>query len=215
VNVRRFDVLTRVVHWTIAALTLVLLATGTILYVGQLEAAVGRRAQLAAIHVWCGLLLPVPLILGVVLGRAGVGLRADLHELSWWSRGDKRWLRRSTRQQPDGKFNGGQKLATALFGGLLLAQLLTGALMHWNQPFPDDWRTGATFVHDWGYLALVVLVLGHVGRAFQEPVLLNSMVTGKVPSAWAERERPAWADEQRTREPEAANSEEHIACESE
>jgi len=94
----------------------------------------------------------------------------------------------------------------ALFGGLLVAQLLTGALMHWNQPFPDDWRTGATFVHDWGYLALVVLVLGHVGRAFQEPVLLNSMVTGKVPSAWAERERPAWADEQRTREPESATS---------
>ena len=67
-NVRRFDVVTRVVHWTIALLTLVLLATGTILYVGQLEAAVGRRAQLATIHVWCGLLLPVPLIVG--FGRA-------------------------------------------------------------------------------------------------------------------------------------------------
>jgi formate dehydrogenase subunit gamma len=192
VSVRRFDVLTRIVHWTIAALTLVLLATGTILYVGQLEAAIGRRAQLATIHVWCGVLLPLPLILGAVLRRAGAGLRTDLRDLSWWSRGDKRWLRRSTRATPEGKFNGGQKLATALFGGLLLAQLLTGAVMHWNQPFPDDWRTGATFVHDWAYLALVVLVLGHVGRAFQEPVLLNSMVTGKVPSAWADRERPGW-----------------------
>ena len=34
--------------------------------------------------------------------------------------------------------------------------------MHWNKPFPDDWRTGATFVHDWAYLVLVVLTIGHV-----------------------------------------------------
>ena len=189
---RRFDVLTRVVHWAIAVLTLVLLGTGTILYVGQLEAAVGRRAQLATIHVWCGLLLPIPLVIAYVLRRTGARLRADLHELTWWTDDDKRWLRRSTRRVPAGKFNGGQKLATVLFGGLLLAQLLTGSLMHWNQPFPDDWRTGATFVHDWAYLALFVLTLGHIGKAFQEPALLNSMVTGTVPAAWAERERPAW-----------------------
>ena len=191
-TIRRFDVVTRVVHWTIAVLTLVVLVTGTILYVGQLEAAVGRRAQLATIHVWCGLLLPIPLVLAYVLRRAGARLRSDLHELTWWSDADRRWLRRSTRRAPEGKFNGGQKLATVLFGGLLLAQLLTGSLMHWNQPFPDEWRTGATFVHDWAYLALFVLTLGHIGKAFQEPALLSSMFTGTVPSEWADRERPAW-----------------------
>jgi len=206
VKVQRFDLVTRLVHWTIAVLTLSLLATGTILYVGQLEAAIGRRAQLATIHLWCGLLLPVPLVVAVVLHRPGAGLRADLHELSWWSGADKRWLRRSTRGVPVGKFNGGQKLATALFGGLLLAQLATGALMHWNHSFPDDWRTGATFVHDWAYLALMVLVLGHIGRAFQEPVLLNSMVTGKVPTAWAERERPGWKEAVCERDSSSASS---------
>ena len=204
-KVQRFDLATRLVHWTVAVLTLVVLATGTILYVGQLEAAVGRRAQLASIHLWCGLLLPVPLVVGALLRRRGAGLRADLHELSWWSAADKRWLRRSSRRIPAGKFNGGQKLATALFGGLLLAQLITGAVMHWNQPFPDDWRTGATFVHDWGYLALVVLVLGHIGRAFQEPVLLNSMVTGTVPTEWAERERPVWAGRPGARQHESTS----------
>src|SRR3954471_3299081 len=205
VNVRRFDVLTRVVHWTIAILTLVLLATGTILYVGQLEAAVGRRAQLATIHVWSGLLLPVPLIVGAVLRRSGARLRADLHELSWWSSADKQWLRRSTRHQPDGKFNGGQKLATALFGGLLLAQLLTGAIMHWNASFSDEWRTGATFVHDWAYLALTVLVLGHIGRALREPELLTAMTVGTVPLEWAHRERPGWARTQPTATSEPHN----------
>jgi formate dehydrogenase subunit gamma len=195
VKLLRFDLTTRLVHWTCAVLTLGLLVTGTILYVGQLEAAVGRRAQLAMIHVWCGVLLPVPLLLGVALRRRGALLRQDLHELSWWTRADRRWLRRSTRVTPDGKFNGGQKLATALFGALLVAQLLTGLLMHWNHAFSDDWRTGATFVHDWGYLALFALVLGHVGRALREPELLSSMFVGTVPSEWAERERPGWANE--------------------
>ena len=186
-TIARFDKVTRLVHWSTAVLLFGLLTTGTILYVGQLEAAVGRHALLATIHVWCGLLLAVPLVIGVGLHRAGRGLRADLHELSWWSRADRRWLHRSTRTAPDGKFNGGQKLATALFGGLLLAQLITGALMHWNGRFPDDWRTGATFVHDWAYLALFVLVVGHLGRSFREPELLNSMVIGTVPVEWAER----------------------------
>jgi formate dehydrogenase subunit gamma len=185
--VTRFDLTTRVVHWTIAVLTLALLVTGTILYVGQLEAAVGRRAQLATIHVWCGLLLPIPLLAAVALRRKGRALRNDLHELSWWTRADREWLRRSTRRPPEGKFNGGQKLATALFGGLLLAQLVTGALMHWNQPFADDWRTGATFVHDWAYLGLFVLTVGHIGKAFSEPALLNAMVTGTMPVSRAER----------------------------
>ena len=67
--------------------------------------------------------------------------------------------------------------------------------MHWNTPFSDDWRTGATFVHDWVYLALFVLVLGHVGRALREPELLTAMVVGTVPIEWAERERPGWARE--------------------
>jgi len=199
-SVRRFDIVTRVVHWTIAVMTLVLLLTGTILYVGQLEAAIGRRAFLRTVHVWCGLLLPVPVLVAVLLQRHGRALRADLHDLSWWTDADRRWLRRKTRSKPAGKFNGGQKLATALFGGLLLAQLVTGALMHWNDPFPDDWRTGATFVHDWAYLALFLLVLGHIGRAFAEPEMLRSMVVGSVPAEWAERERPGWAEEQLTRQ---------------
>jgi len=193
VTIRRFDVVTRVTHWATAVFTLGLLVTGTILYVGQLSAAVGRRALLAEIHLWCGILLAVPLLVGIALRRAGRELRTDLRELSWWTRADRRWLRRATRTTPTGKFNGGQKIATALFGGLLLSQLITGALMQWNKPFSDDWRTGATFVHDWGYIALLVLVVGHVGKAFREPELLKSMGTGDVPAEWARRERPGWA----------------------
>jgi len=190
--IRRFDVATRVAHWTTTILAVVLLGTGTILYVGQLSAIVGRRALLASIHVWSGILLFVPLLAGMALPRLGRHLRADVHELGQWTKNDRRWLRRRTRVAPAGKFNGGQKLAAAAFAGLFAMQLLTGALMHWNQPFADDWRTGATFVHDWVYLALVVLTVGHIHRALREPELLRAMTSGTVTRSWSERERPGW-----------------------
>jgi formate dehydrogenase subunit gamma len=179
----RFDVVTRSVHWLTAVLLGLLLLTGTVLYVGQLSAAVGRRALLVNIHLVSGLLLIVPLVLGVALPRHGARLRADLNDLNHWTRDDRRWLRKRTRAEPVGKFNGGQKLVTAVFGGLFVMQLLTGALMHWNGPFSDEWRTGATFVHDWAYLGLVALVVGHVMKAVQHPDLLTAMWRGAPPSA--------------------------------
>ena len=191
-EVRRFDVVTRVVHWAVALLVLTMVATGTILYVGQLSAAVGRRALLARIHVWSGIALVV-LAVGAALARPfTAGVRAELSDLGRWTARDRRWLRSRTRTTPAGKYNGGQKLATALFGALLLMQILTGALMHWNEPFSDSWRTGATFVHDWTYLALVVLIVGHVLRAIGEPALLRAIVRGRVTRTWAERERRGW-----------------------
>jgi formate dehydrogenase subunit gamma len=205
--IQRFDRVTRLVHWSTTVLAITLLGTGTILYVGQLSAIIGRRALLARIHLWAGLLLLVPLALGLLLGRAGRGLRADVVELGRWSDGDGRWLRRRTRTTPMGKFNGGQKLAAAAFAGLFVMQLLTGALMHWNEPFADEWRTGATFVHDWAYLALVVLVIGHIRHALREPELLKSMTTGTVPRIWADHERPGWAA--RLTDPDAPSLKSH------
>ena len=191
----RFDAITRIVHWATAGLGIVVLLTGTILYVDQLSTKIGRRALIENVHVVCSWLSLVPLLVGVLLSRPGRRL-ADLAELSRWTKADRRWLRRSTRTTPAGKFNGGQKLASALFAALFAMQLLTGSLMLWNKPFADSWRTGATYVHDWVYLALVVLVTGHVLEAIREPELLRSMIDGTVPRWYAERERPRWAETQ-------------------
>jgi formate dehydrogenase subunit gamma len=196
----RFDAVTRFVHWATTALGIVVLLTGTILYVDELSTKIGRRALIENVHVVCSWLLVVPLLVGVLLSGPGRRLRADLVELSRWTRADRRWLRRSTRTTPAGKFNGGQKLAAALFAGLFVMQLLTGSLMLWNKPFSDSWRTGATFVHDWGYLALVVLVAAHVVKAIQQRELLGSMIDGTVPRWYAEQERPRWAASQLSEE---------------
>lgn len=190
----RFDRTTRIVHWATAALGGIALVTGTILYVPELSAVIGLRAVLKNVHVIASLALLVPLLVGAASGSSGRRLRADLVELSRWTRSDRRWLRRRTRGVAGGKFNGGQKLVTAAFAGLFALQLVTGAVMYWHDPFPNGWRTGATFVHDWAYLGLAVATLGHIIKAMAEPELLSSMVRGNVPVAWAERERPGWHD---------------------
>ena len=191
-EVDRFDVVTRVVHWSTAVLGLAALGTGTVLYVPELSAAVGLRAVVKNVHVVSGLLCLVPVVVGAALGPTGRRLRRDVSELGRWTASDRRWVRRRTRGLPGGKFNGGQKLVTALFAGLLVLQYMTGSVMYWHDPFTDSWRTGATFVHDWAFIGLAIATLGHVIKAIGEPELLGSMWRGTVPRAWAARERPGW-----------------------
>jgi formate dehydrogenase subunit gamma len=191
-TVSRFDRATRVVHWVTAADAALVLATATALYVPEISARVGRRAGLMEAHLISGLFLPVPLLFAMAAGPAGVRLRRDLTELSRWRAADRRWLRRRDRPMPEGKYNGGQKLVTALFAALFVMQLLSGSVMYWHDPFSAASRTGATFVHDWAYLALAAVVIGHVAKALQEPELMHAMRSGEVSPDWARRERPSW-----------------------
>lgn len=195
-QILRFDRAERWLHWANAALVLTLLATGLILYVGFLSALVGRRVLVKDIHVIAGLALPVPFVLAYA-GRWRAGFRRDVRRLGRFLTDDWRWLR-SRGRAPGlrlGKFNAGQKLNAIFVAGALPVMLITGSLMYWNKPFSDSWRTGATFVHDWGFVALFVVVVGHIGKAFVEPTLLASMRRGWVPASWAAKHRPRWHDE--------------------
>src|SRR2546421_9992911 len=88
----RFDRAERALHWVNAALFLTVMSTAAILYVGPLSAAVGRRELIRQIHVWCGIALPVPVLLTLV-GRWGRGFRADLSRINRWTKDHRRWIR--------------------------------------------------------------------------------------------------------------------------
>jgi formate dehydrogenase subunit gamma len=107
---------------------------------------------------------------------------------------DRRWLLSLGRRARDrmGKFNAGQKLNAIFVAGSIPVMLATGAIMRWFDPFPLAWRTGATFVHDWIALVLLVVVVGHVGKALAEPIALRAMARGTVSAAHAERRHPRW-----------------------
>lgn len=192
----RFDRVERLAHWSLAVLFGILMLTALPLYVNSVARLVGRRALLAEIHSWSGVALPVPLVLSLV-GPWGRGMRRDVRRLNLWTPDERRWLRSLGRYPvvEPGKFNAGQKLNAAFTAGVIVAMLATGSVMHWYKPFPVDWRTGATFVHDLLAFAVFAVVIGHICFALTHRDALRSMFRGWVTRAWAKVHAPAWMKE--------------------
>jgi formate dehydrogenase subunit gamma len=192
----RFDDAEQALHWVNAALFGVLMATGAILYIGSLSALVGRRELVRIIHVAAGLALPFPL-LATRLGPWRAAFVSDVRALARFDDDDRRWLRSFGRSKDVrmGKFHPGQKLNAAFTLGAILVMVGTGSIMHWFRFFPDDWRTGATFVHDWLAVTLAVVVAGHLKMALSDGDALRGMTQGSVPPGWARRHRPKWYEE--------------------
>lgn len=196
-RVRRFSRAERWVHRATGALMLLCVATAACLYVPPLAELVGRRYLVVTLHEWSGLLLPVP----VLLGLGSRAFRADLRRLNRFLPHDKEWLRAVRRRderpeaRPAGKFNAGQKLYAGWIAGAVLVMLGTGLLMWFTGFAPVLWRTSATFVHDWLALAIGIVLLGHIGMAYGDPQARRGMRTGSVERAWAEREHPRWKEE--------------------
>jgi formate dehydrogenase subunit gamma len=192
--VRRFTGGERWVHWSTAALLGICLVTAAIMYVGPLEIIFGRRRLVELIHVYAGFALPAPILLGW-LSRA---FRDDMRRLNRFRPQDWEWLRSRDRRSgriPVGKFNAGQKLNGAFTGGAILVMLGTGTMMFWPGMWSLSLRTGATFVHDWFALAVLVVVLGHIWYAARDPEAIHGMRTGMVPRSWARRNHAAWLSE--------------------
>ncbi|MEJ8633990.1 cytochrome b/b6 domain-containing protein [Streptomyces sp. NPDC006475] len=192
--VRRFSRAERWVHRTTAVLTLLCVATAACLYVPQLAELVGRRHLVVTVHEWSGILIPVPLLLGL----ASKALRKDLGRLNRFGPHDRTWLRAVRRRdarpesRPAAKFNAGQKIYAAWIAGAVLIMAGTGLMMWFTHLTPLMWRTSATFVHDWLALAIGFVLIGHIGMAFADPEARRGMRTGSVERPWARREHPLW-----------------------
>ncbi len=205
--VLRFDRVERGVHWINASLFLILVVTGAALYFTPLIALVGRRRLIEQIHLYVGLSLPLPLLLGLAFS-SGRLLRRDVGRINRWTEEDMKWLRGlvdtaagrgAAAPQPRlGKFNPGQKLNAAFVAGAGLVMLGTGALLRWYVPFPLSWRAGATFVHNWLAVIFFVVILGHIAFALSDRDALRAMFGGRVSRTWAARHAPAWLDESDT-----------------
>ncbi|MEU3276516.1 cytochrome b/b6 domain-containing protein [Streptomyces antibioticus] len=195
-RIPRFTRAERWIHRTTALLMGVCVVTAAALYVPEFAQLVGRRALVVRVHEWAGLALPVP----VLAGLASRAFRGDLGRLNRFGPHDRRWLRAALRrdrrraERPAGKFNAGQKIYAAWIAGATLVMLGTGLLMWFTHLTPVQWRTSATFVHDWLALTIGIVLAGHIGMALGDPEARRGMRTGAVSREWAEREHPLWRD---------------------
>ena len=191
-SLRRFTPGERWLHLSFGVLMGALILTAAFLYVDPLSAMVGRRALLAEIHFWAGLLLPIPLVVAVVLSPA---FRQDARLLNRFQPWDWMWLRRALRldtSAPSGKFNAGQKVNSAFVLGATIVMFVTGLMLHFFAPLPDNVRTGATFVHDLFALAIVLMGVGHIWMAWNDPEARSGLRPGFVSPGWAAQKHPLW-----------------------
>lgn len=166
------------------------------LYFGSFFGVVFQRHVIAEIHLWCGLVLPVPLIASL-LGPWGEPMRRDLRRVNYWTRDELAWIRsRGRRALEADKFNPGQKLNTVLVGSCTLVMLATGSILQWFRLFPVSWRVGATSVHDAFAYALFLVITAHVVLALSHREALRSMITGTIAARWVRSHARAWGREE-------------------
>jgi formate dehydrogenase subunit gamma len=143
------------------------IASAALLWVDPLAQWFGRRALATRLHTISGLLLPVPIAVGLL----STALRTDIKRLERFTDNDWRWLRARDRRSgrvPVDRFNAGQKLNAAFTLGAVIVLFGTGLIMGsllWS--WPTQYRTGATWVHDWTAFAVTAAVVGHVYYAWR------------------------------------------------
>ncbi|WP_316520048.1 cytochrome b/b6 domain-containing protein [Kitasatospora brasiliensis] len=193
-RIRRFSVAERMVHRSVGILMLLCLASAACLYLGPLAQLVGRRHLVSTVHKWSGILMPLPVLLGLFSAE----FRADLRRLNRFAPYDREWLRAVRKRwawpeaRPAGKFNAGQKLYAGWIAGAVLVMASTGLLMWFKGLLPFVSRTSAIFVHDLLAWAIAFVVFGHLRKALHDPEARRGMRTGYVGREWAELHHSRW-----------------------
>jgi formate dehydrogenase subunit gamma len=195
--VHRFGAAERSLHWLLAASFLTMLATGLILYLPSLAQVAADRGLWKSIHLgaaiafWAGLVL--------VWASSPRELRDTRRQLEQFDDDDRRWLswavHRSGPEPPQGRFNAGQKLNTAVIAGLMVVFTISGVLMYLQETDASFRGTDAILVHDIAMYIAVPLVLGHLYLALLNPSTrhsLRGMAVGTVRRDWARRHHPKW-----------------------
>jgi formate dehydrogenase subunit gamma len=201
-RIARFSVAERLLHWLLAVTFFALLVTGLFLSVPALEGTV-TRPTVKAWHIDAAIALAVGfLVIVIVRGRA---LSRTASELERFDSDDRRWLAQVPRRvtvgavaPPQGRFNAGQKLNTAVIAGLMVVSYITGFLLWYGERDTAYRFTGTITVHDDVMYLLIILVVGHLYMALVNPhtrAALPGIVGGSVDRAWARRHHAKWVAE--------------------
>jgi formate dehydrogenase subunit gamma len=192
---RRFSRTERTLHWANAAFFLLLLATGLILYLPSLAIAVGRRPLVQSIHFWSGIAW-VSVLVGIVLLGDRRGILRTAREIDRFDRDDLRWLT-GRKPAPQGRFNAGQKLNTALTAAFTVLFLVTGLLLWFGERDTQLRFASTVILHDGLMYVSLGLLIGHLYLAVIHPATrhaLRGITVGTVREDWAAMHHSKWTD---------------------
>ena len=143
---------------------------------------------------------------------------------------DIRWLKsikqilggKEPEGVPVGKYNAGQKFLFWCIMALIIVLMVTGIIM-WRRHFSDYFSIEviriAILFHSLAAIALILLIMGHIYMAIWVKGTLQSMISGKVPRAWARKNHNQWYAEEMEKSyqeeyntiSQSQNKQEHIA----
>jgi formate dehydrogenase subunit gamma len=198
-RIARFTVAERLLHWLLAAAVGVLTVTGLLMSEPSLAGTVPRPVA-KSWHIDAAIGLAAGIV--VITALRARALRRTADDLDRFDADDRRWLtgipRRvatGTPAPPQGRFNAGQKLNTAVVAGLMVVSYITGVLL-WYGEQDTTWRFAGTInVHDDVMWLLLLLIAGHLYMALVNPVTrpaLPGIVTGSVDRRWARAHHAKW-----------------------
>jgi formate dehydrogenase subunit gamma len=206
--VRRFELPTRLVHWSLAVPFLLLLLTGLTNYQPRLKALQWDGFRVFAwLHVLLGFAMVVIAIAVVLALLRTRSLQHDALALTDLTQDDYRWLEQQAmtltgHRSPAprvGRFNGGQKLNALVSAAATVGLLATGVLLGVNYIDKRFFTVGFVGVvfpwHTLLSLAIAPVVLGHIYLAALNPATresLRGITRGVVRRDWAARHHPAW-----------------------
>jgi formate dehydrogenase subunit gamma len=205
-RIARFTVAERLLHWLLAAAFGVLLGTGLLMSVPALEGMVPRPVA-KAWHIDAAIGLAVGVVVITLAHARTIG--HTISDLERFDADDRRWLAQIPRRlasgapaPPQGRFNAGQKLNTAVVAGLMVVSYITGFLLWYGERDTAYRFAGTINVHDDLTWLLMILVAGHLYMALvnlDTRAAMAGMVRGSVDRAWALRHHAKWvADVDRT-----------------
>jgi formate dehydrogenase subunit gamma len=198
--VRRFSGTEQALHWLLAVSFLTMLVTGLILYLPSLAEVAANRRLWKTIHLGAALAFWFGTFL-IVSSSTGA-LRRTVGQIDQFDDDDRRWLKWQVRQigpkPPQGRFNAGQKLNTAVIAGLMVVFTISGTLMYLQEVDASFRGTSAILVHDIAMYIAIPLVIGHLYMAMLNPSTrhsLRGMVLGTVRRDWAREHHAKWERE--------------------
>ncbi|MCW2921624.1 MAG: hypothetical protein JWL76_1498 [Thermoleophilia bacterium] len=196
----RFTLTERVLHWLVAVTFLLMLGTGLALYFPSFAQLMSRPVA-KDIHLWSAIVMGVSMVLVPLLGDRAAVL-GSAREVQYLDGDDVAWLKAGPVRQlgkvspvPQGRFNAGQKLNTAMLSGGMVIMYLTGFLLWYGERDTSYRFMGTVPMHDVFTVFLTLLVTGHIYLAAIHPMTraaLRGMTYGDVDREFAEHHHAKW-----------------------
>jgi len=190
-KILRFDISSRLLHWSHALVFFWLLITGIALFFTP-KSLLGDPF-IKMVHLYAS--LPFILLPLIIYLRGSISTRNDIKELMEWTYDDLNWfigILKKNKVVPAGKFNAGQK-ANFLIILLIIAGLsITGFVVWTKMMFSRSFVELNFMIHDSLAILSILLLSGHIILALYYSESLKGIIYGTVDAGWAKEHYPDW-----------------------